>query len=90
MASGGAPEPIDFSSDLDLIFLLPQVDDDAEDKGRSGWINFKRVIWHDSFYKLLETIERHSAEGCWVRCGDDVVRHIYPLIFILAADYEEQ
>jgi len=53
-------------------------------------VNFKRVIWHESFYKLLETIEAISATGCWVNCGDAVTRHIYPLILILAADYEEQ
>ena len=28
--------------------------------------------------------------GCWVRCGDKVERHLFPFVFILSADYEEQ
>ena len=67
-----------------------QVDDAAEDKNRPSWVNFKQVIWHDSFYKLVKSIEAYSKTGCWVKCGDGIERHIYPLILILTADYEEQ
>ena len=67
--------------------MLNQV---SEDGGNTPWANFKRVVWHESFYKLLESIEEYSKKGCWVRCGDGVERHVYPLILILAADYEEQ
>ena len=59
-------------------------------QGRTAWVNFKRVVWHESFYKLLESIEIYSKIGCWVDCGDGVRRRIFPLILILAADYEEQ
>lgn len=76
--------------DLKPTWLLAKVDDAPEDEGRTSWVNFKRVIWHDSFYKLIESIELHSKTGCTTRCGDGVVRNIYPLILILAADYEEQ
>ena len=79
-----------FSQDLDRFSPPIQVSDSAEDKGRPGWVNFKQVIWHSSFYKLLESIEAHSVTGCWVKCGDGIKRHIYPLVLILAADYEEQ
>ena len=48
------------------------------------------MIWHDSFYKLLESIEALSVTGVGVNCGDGIMRVIYPLILILAADYEEQ
>ena len=67
--------------------MLNKVD---ENKSKSDWANFKRVVWHEEFYKLLESIEEYSKTGCWVRCGDGVERRIYPLILILAADYEEQ
>jgi hypothetical protein len=40
--------------------------------------------------KLLESIEIHSKIGCWVECGDGVVRRIFPIVLIIAADYEEQ
>ena len=67
-----------------------QVGSAAEDKGQPGWVNFKRVVWHTAFYKLLESIKAYSMVGCWVECGDGIKRQIYPLILILAADYEEQ
>jgi hypothetical protein len=53
-------------------------------------VDFKKVVWHEAFYKILESIEVYSKIGCWVECGDGVRRLIYPLILILAADYEEQ
>jgi Plavaka transposase len=80
-----------FSSDSELTQLSQtQVDDAPEDKGRPTWVNFKRIIWHAAFFKLVESIEKYSAEGCWVSCGDGIPRNIYPLVLILAADYEEQ
>jgi hypothetical protein len=53
-------------------------------------VNFKRVIWHDSFYELLDSIRVHSKTGLHIECADEVVRHLYPAILILSADYEEQ
>lgn len=70
--------------------MCTQVEDSSEDKKHTTWVDFKRVIWHDAFYKLLESIEAYSVTGCWVKCGDGVTQHVYPLLLILAADYEEQ
>jgi len=53
-------------------------------------VNFKRVVWHDSFYELLDSIHIHSKTGFHIRCGDGIVRHLFPAILILSADYEEQ
>jgi len=53
-------------------------------------VDFKRVVWHQSFFKLLETIKGHSVVGCWVKCGDGLERHLYPIVLMLSADYEEQ
>ena len=50
----------------------------------------KVITMTSAFYKLVETIKNYSATGCWVDCGDKIRRHIFPLILILAADYEEQ
>lgn len=71
-------------------FHSMQIHDPPEHKDKPRWVDFKRVIWHESFYKLVETIETASVVGRWVNCGDGVARHIYPLILILAADFEEQ
>ena len=75
---------------MTLTEITEQIDENADDKGRPTWADFKRVVWHKSFSKLLESIESHSKVRCWVKCGDGLVRHIFPLILLLAADYEEQ
>ena len=53
-------------------------------------MDFKRVVWHQSFFKLLETIKKYSVVGCWVACGDGLKRHLSPVVLMLSADYEEQ
>lgn len=77
-------------ANVSLTVVNKQIGDSAESRRRTPWANFKRVIWHKSMYKLLESIKIHSKVGCWVDCGDGMVRHIFPLILVLAADYEEQ
>jgi len=67
-----------------------QVGEDELESGKPGFVNFKRAVWHESFKVLLQSISLHSYTGCWFHCGDGVDRHLYPLVFILAADYEEQ
>ncbi|KAK7000821.1 hypothetical protein R3P38DRAFT_3327544 [Favolaschia claudopus] len=47
------------------------------------------TAWHASFYKLLESVARHSKTGIWTLCGDGKERWLFPVILILAADYEE-
>jgi hypothetical protein len=58
--------------------------------GDKSHADFRRAVWHSSFKVLLESISIHSRTGCWVRCGDGINRLLYPVILILAADYEEQ
>jgi hypothetical protein len=53
-------------------------------------VNHKRIVWHDAFYKLLETIEQCSKTGHWEECGYEIRRLLYPFILILSADFEEQ
>jgi len=67
-----------------------QLDEDEESKGNKDYVNFKRVVWHASFLKLLETLEKHCHTGCMADCGDNIWRLLWPLILILSADYEEQ
>ncbi|TFK39111.1 hypothetical protein BDQ12DRAFT_698231 [Crucibulum laeve] len=66
------------------------VKDDEAHKGKAGYVDFKRIIWHESFRILMETIQEYSKTGAWVNCGDGETRQLYPFIFILSADYEEQ
>ncbi|KAJ7065749.1 hypothetical protein C8F01DRAFT_1228972 [Mycena amicta] len=72
-----------------IVGWLPVVADDTQEKGKPGYTNFKMAVWHESFYQLLESIEEHSKFGSFVRCGDGKSRKLFPMILILAADYEE-
>ncbi|KAJ7059195.1 hypothetical protein C8F01DRAFT_1370778 [Mycena amicta] len=72
-----------------IVGWLPVVADDTQEKGKPGYTNFKTAVWHESFYQLLESIEQHSKLGSLVRCGDGKIRKLFPMILILAADYEE-
>ncbi|KAF8215222.1 hypothetical protein K438DRAFT_1562013, partial [Mycena galopus ATCC 62051] len=53
------------------------------------YINFKQVVWHKAFFKLLESIAAHSKTGIWTKCRDGIERQLFPLVLILVADYEE-
>ncbi|KAF8956317.1 hypothetical protein BDZ97DRAFT_1907242 [Flammula alnicola] len=74
----------------ELVGWLPIVPEDEAEKGKKDYVDFKRIVWHKSFFKLLETIAPHSVTGCWVKCGDNVDRHLFPIVLIFSADYEEQ
>ncbi|KAJ7629311.1 hypothetical protein B0H17DRAFT_1164314 [Mycena rosella] len=56
---------------------------------KTRYANFKNAVWHKSFYKLLESIEMASKTGEWVTCGDGILRCLFPMILILACDFEE-
>jgi hypothetical protein len=38
----------------------------------------------------MDEMATYSITGHLVKCGDDKLRRVYPFIFVLAADYEEQ
>ncbi|KAJ7075495.1 hypothetical protein B0H15DRAFT_925434 [Mycena belliarum] len=67
----------------------PIVKDDPQENGKPAFSNFKNIVWHTAFYKLLESLVHPSKVGDWTHCGDGIIRWLWPLILILAADYEE-
>jgi hypothetical protein len=67
-----------------------QVPEDEAEKGKKGYVDFKREVWHQCFIKLLETIAQKSVTGHWEKCGDNINRQLFPVVLILSADYEEQ
>ena len=50
----------------------------------------KRVIWHESFFKLLDEVIQHARSGYMHVCHDKIERTLFPVILILSVDYEEQ
>ncbi|KAK0471910.1 hypothetical protein IW261DRAFT_1424717 [Armillaria novae-zelandiae] len=73
-----------------VVGWLPIVEEDPKHKGKLSWINFKQVVWHESFCKIMESVVEYSYTGyafTLPHSGKTIV--IYPFIFILSADYEE-
>ncbi|KAH7906115.1 hypothetical protein BJ138DRAFT_1223855 [Hygrophoropsis aurantiaca] len=73
-----------------VVGWLPIVKEDKVHSGKPAFVNFKNVVWHKSFKKVLESITEHSHTGCWVECFDKIARWFFPFILILSADYGEQ
>ncbi|KAK0472375.1 hypothetical protein IW261DRAFT_1570964 [Armillaria novae-zelandiae] len=74
-----------------VVRWLPIVEEDPKYKGKLSWINFKRVVWHGSFCKIMDSVVEYSYTGyafTLPHLGKTIV--IYPFIFVLSADYEEQ
>ncbi|KAJ7835622.1 hypothetical protein B0H13DRAFT_2240067 [Mycena leptocephala] len=67
----------------------PIVDEDSKEKGKPAFANFKNIVWHTAFYELLESLVIPAKVGDWMTCGDRIPRWLWPIILILAADYEE-
>ncbi|KAJ6510938.1 hypothetical protein C8R45DRAFT_1050416 [Mycena sanguinolenta] len=72
-----------------VVGELPIVADDTVETKKKGYVDFKNAVWHKSFFKLLESIAVHSKTGVWTKCGDGKTRWLFPVVLILAADYEE-
>jgi hypothetical protein len=73
-----------------ILMTIFKIDEDASKSKQKSYIDFKRIVWHESFYEVLATIHELSKSGYHIQCADGVVRHIFPAILILSADYEEQ
>ncbi|KAJ6625396.1 hypothetical protein B0H10DRAFT_2174251 [Mycena sp. CBHHK59/15] len=67
----------------------PVVKDDPKENSKPAFTNFKNVVWHAAFWKLLGSLVHHSKTGSWTMCGDEILRWLWPLVLILASDYEE-
>ncbi|KAK7436908.1 hypothetical protein VKT23_017983 [Stygiomarasmius scandens] len=73
-----------------VVGWLPIVEEEASETGKTGFVNFKNAVWHSSFEKIIESIIPLSETGHHLICGDKKTRHIFPIPYILSADYEEQ
>ncbi|KAI5989534.1 hypothetical protein EDD15DRAFT_2171237 [Pisolithus albus] len=74
-----------------VVGWLPIVPEDAQEEGRLGYTNLKRVVWHESFVKLLDDVVQYSHTGySHTSIYDKVTRWLFPVVLMLSADYEEQ
>lgn len=82
---------------IGLLLSLPtktdvfqQVPEDANEEGRLGYTTLRCVVWHNSFWKLLEEVAQCSRTGYAHMCYDGIKCWLFLLILILSADYREQ
>ncbi|KAE9393198.1 hypothetical protein BT96DRAFT_967228 [Gymnopus androsaceus JB14] len=73
-----------------VVGWLPVIAEDAAHSGKTDFVNFKNVVWHESTSKILESLVQYSKTGYTMQCGDDVQWTMFPYILIDSADYEEQ
>lgn len=52
-------------------------------------MDFKRVIWHESFSVLLNKIAEYSKVGVWEKDAFGHEIWLFPFIHILSGDFEE-
>ncbi|KAG2029209.1 hypothetical protein BDR03DRAFT_987902 [Suillus americanus] len=74
------------------IYLLrfKTVPKDASEKEKHGYTTLKRVIWHESFVKLLINLDQYSKTGYLYSCYNKILCWLFPVILILSGGYEEQ
>ncbi|KAG2103998.1 uncharacterized protein F5147DRAFT_580146, partial [Suillus discolor] len=70
-----------------IVGWLPII---LDEEGKTGFVNFKCIIWHESFLKLLELVVQYSKTGYVHQCFNMIMRWLFPILLILSADYEEQ
>ncbi|KIK14665.1 hypothetical protein PISMIDRAFT_116623 [Pisolithus microcarpus 441] len=68
---------------------IMQVPESAKEEGKTGYTNYKRVIWHEAFHFILDGLAELSKLGYKYECYDKIMRWLFPSILILSADYEE-
>uniref|UniRef100_A0A8H8CJT9 Uncharacterized protein n=1 Tax=Psilocybe cubensis TaxID=181762 RepID=A0A8H8CJT9_PSICU len=73
-----------------LIGWLPIPDEDSAHIHKSSYVDLKRLIWHKAVHRILKSIEDTTYFGAAIKCGDGLVRNIFPHVLMISADYEEQ
>ncbi|KAI0073150.1 hypothetical protein K474DRAFT_1710969 [Panus rudis PR-1116 ss-1] len=74
-----------------VVGWLPIVPEDPSEKQKTGFANFKRVVWHESFLRMLQTIAPLSKVGyVYENTQLNLLLRLFPVVIILSSDYEEQ
>ncbi|KAG0708024.1 hypothetical protein DFH29DRAFT_979603 [Suillus ampliporus] len=56
-----------------IVGWLPIVPEDAGEEGKLGYTTLKRVVWHESFSKLLELAAQYSKTGYSYKCHNNIL-----------------
>ncbi|KAG2356490.1 hypothetical protein BDR07DRAFT_1453395 [Suillus spraguei] len=73
-----------------LVGWFSIVEEEKQYSGTQSFVNFKNVIWHESFKCLPKSLTPLLKTSFCIKCWDGIEHLFYPLILILSANYEEQ
>ncbi|KAF6755026.1 hypothetical protein DFP72DRAFT_1068157 [Ephemerocybe angulata] len=73
-----------------LVGWLPIVPEDSDKSGKKTFVDFKRVVWHAAVEKILETLRKWAETGLFYVDAWGIERLLFPIILIIAGDFEEQ
>ncbi|KAF8869135.1 hypothetical protein BD779DRAFT_1682542 [Infundibulicybe gibba] len=74
-----------------VVGFIPILKEEESQKKKKEYIDFKRMIWHETFRVLLSTIRNKSFTGVHFKLPNSTdILHLFPWIMVLSADYEEQ
>lgn len=65
-----------------------QVPEDSDKSGKTPFVDFKRVVWHASVHTILAPLFKLAGMPYVDIYG--VLCLLFPIILIIAADFEEQ
>jgi len=78
-----------FQNLFSILIALSQIQEDSGETGKKGYVNFKRVVWHQAFYEVLKSVEQYAKTG-YTMTISDFEKWMFPIVLIASADYEEQ
>ncbi len=76
-----------------LLFILYDIEvaELLEHKRKPYFADFKREVWHAALNHILQPVYQASKLGEWVQVpGRSEPIHVFPVLLMLSADYEEQ
>ncbi|KAH9921770.1 uncharacterized protein B0H18DRAFT_1086042 [Fomitopsis serialis] len=72
-----------------IVGWLPVVEEGAAEDGKRDYVDHKRIVWHEAFYKLCKKMDPLSKTG--FQCDlPNLKKLFFPFVAMLVADYEEQ
>lgn len=88
---GNLPIVSFLSHSVDMCLeLFEQIDAPEEEKTRTEFKDFKRRVHHKAMKAILESMQIYSLDGIATKCGDGVTRVLYPGVYCMSMDFEEQ
>ena len=87
---GYIPKVKYFKNSVALTHGLIKIHTPSQERKNKEFIDFKREVYHAIFSAIFLELRATSNIGEAIICGDGVERVIYPGVYMLSSDFEEQ